>query len=140
MASDSLSEHERDEWGDVVADSRIREYIDSYCPTQNIRKKLQKEPNVLQHPSIYCVTSLEDNNVPSWHSHNWISLVRKYFEKYEIQQSEIISTNNNIKMPSVWLRVFEGANHHGMRTLEEIYREKAIEISFLDSCILYPKF
>lgn len=115
--SSLLRNHEADEWGDAD-DRAIFEYIQSYCPYHNIRAQ--------QYPAAYVRYGVDDNIVdPQSHSVLW---ARKLIEnqRADIALKPIVLRNGNY-------------GHHGSLSVEEQSYESALELAFLESCVVHNK-
>ena len=58
----AMTVHEYDEWGNPSADATTHNYIQSYCPTQLVRRLL-RQPTAAEYPSVLITMDPDDTRV-----------------------------------------------------------------------------
>lgn len=70
----ALTEHEWNEWGNVVKDERANIAVSWYCPMTNVVSQ--------DYPKMLLVGTIDDENVPFWHPLTFCLKIRKAVEHY----------------------------------------------------------
>jgi oligopeptidase B len=113
----ALTEHEWNEWGDLVRDDKAASSISAYCPMSNVRPQA--------YPKMLLVGTMDDANVPFWHPLTFSVKIRKALRQYT-------GVDVNGCSRQVLLHIEPSGGHHLHGTQLDV---AAMEASFIMGCV-----
>ncbi|XP_033000783.1 prolyl endopeptidase-like isoform X1 [Lacerta agilis] len=96
-----LTIEEQEEWGNPLVDETCKEYIQSYCPYQNIRPE--------NYPSAFITASENDQRIPLAGLLRYICKLRKAVQAFHAQDN--CTKLKGLQMPNILLDVQPGGSH-----------------------------
>ncbi|XP_034967078.1 prolyl endopeptidase-like isoform X3 [Zootoca vivipara] len=96
-----LTIEEQEEWGNPLVDETCKEYIQSYCPYQNIRPQ--------NYPSAFITASENDQRIPLAGLLRYICKLRKAVQAFHAQDN--CTKVKGLQMPNILLDVQPGGSH-----------------------------